>query len=571
MRATFGRRGVGAVVGLVCGLIALGPSLAPGFILRYDLVFVPHLALSDRTLGVDGSVPRAVPNDFVVALLSHLAPGWVVEKVLLLAVFVLAGAGVGALLRSRLGAAAGALVACWNPYVAERLSIGHWGYLLGYACVPFLVRAATAVRRGDPGSRGWLGVWLLAGAATGSTGAVLGMIAALAVLVVPATGARRRIGDLLWAVVVFVLANATWWFSYLFLAPSTGTSRIGVAAFRSAADTPWGVAGSLLSGGGIWNQGVWFSERGSIVVSGLALVVVVLAVGLALHDRVWRAGPDLSGLAVAGLVGLLLAAASALPVGRDVMTTLITDLPGGGLLRDAQKFVGLWMLLVAVLAGRLVERVRSVGAAAGVDRSTAAAVAALVACWPVVTLTGFAWGLGGSLHAVDYPASYTRMAARIDALPAGAVAVFPWSLYRQYSFDDKVVVLDPWQRLLDREVVVNDDLPLVGGAVVPGESPQAARITAAVRSGHNVPATLRREGVRYVLVQTDQPESSGLPDLGATRRIASDGSLRLYDLGSARPQASHHGPWRYTGWLLAGLAILVVCAQLVVEGLTHRD
>ncbi|MBB2891370.1 hypothetical protein [Flexivirga oryzae] len=570
MKATVGRRGVGAVVGLVCGLIALGPSLAPGFILRYDLVFVPHLALGDRTLGVDGSVPRAVPNDFVAALLSHLAPGWVIEKVLLLAVFVLAGTGVGALLRSRLGAAAGALVACWNPYVAERLSIGHWGYLLGYACVPFLVGAAAAVRQGVPRSRVRLGVWLLAAAATGSTGAVLGMIAVLAVLAVPSPGLRRRVGDFAWAAVVFVLANATWWFSYLFLASSTSTSRVGVEAFRSVADTPWGVIGSLLTGGGIWNQGVWFSERDSAVVSGLALLVALLSAGLAVRDRVWRAGPAVAGLALAGLVGLVLAAASALPLGRDLMTTVITDLPGGGLLRDAQKFVGLWMILVAVLAGRLVERVRDVGAAAGVERSTALTVAALVACWPVVTLTGFAWGLGGSLHAVDYPASYTRMAQRIDALPAGGVAVFPWGLYRQYAFDDDVVVLDPWQRLLDRDVVVDDDLPLVGGAVVPGESPRAARITDAVRADRGVPATLRREGVRYVLVQTDQPTSGDVPDLGSARRIASDGTLRLYDLGSGRPQPATHGAVRYTGWLLAGLAILVVGARLVAEGLTHR-
>jgi len=570
MTVTVGRRGVGAVVGLVCGLIALGPSLAPGFILRYDLVFVPHLPLSDRTLGVDGSVPRAVPNDFVVAVLSHVAPGWVVEKALLLAVFVLAGAGVGALLRSRLGAAAAALVACWNPYVAERLSIGHWGYLLGYACVPFLVGAAAAVRRGAPGSRGRLGVWLLASAATGSTGAVLGMIAVLAVLTVPGAGTRRRTGDLLWAVVVFVVANATWWFSYLFLAPSTSTSRAGVDAFRSAADTPWGVVGSLLTGGGIWNHGVWFAERGSAVVSGLALLMVLLAVGLAARDRVWRAGPALGGLTVAGVVGLLLAAASALPVGRDVMTTAITELPGGGLLRDAQKFVGLWMILVAVLAGRLAERVRSYGAAAGVERSTATAVAVLVGCWPVVTLTGLAWGLGGSLRAVDYPASYTRMAARIDALPPGGVAVFPWNLYRQYSFDDDVVLLDPWQRLLDRDVVVDDDLPLVGGSVVPGESPRAARITQAVRSHHDLPATLRREGVRYVLVQTDQPASHGVPAPGSMRQIASDGTLQLYEVGAAKPHAPH-GATRYGGWLLAGLGVLAVAAQVVVDGRRHRD
>ncbi|HWC21942.1 MAG TPA: hypothetical protein VG502_06545 [Flexivirga sp.] len=560
-----GGRSVGAIVGLLCGLVALGPSLAPGYLLHYDLVFVPRLALSDRTMGVDGSVPRAVPNDFVVALLSHLAPGWVVEKALLLAVFVLVGAGVGALMRSRLGAASAALVAAWNPYVAERLAIGHWGYLLGYACVPFLVAGAAAVRRDEPRARTRLACWLLLSAATGSTGAVLGLIVVLSVLAMRSgnqTSTRRRVGEFGWALGIFVLASATWWFAYLFLAPSQGTSRVGVEAFMAKADTPWGVLGSLVTGGGIWNEGVWFSERQSLVVSGLALLVVVAAVALAVRERVWRAGAGLSGLTVAGVVGLVLAAASAVPGGRQLMTVVVTDLPGGGLLRDAQKFVGLWVLLVAVLAGRLVERVHAAGVASGAQRVAALTIAGVVACWPVVTLTGLAWGAGGQWRAVDYPASYTGMAERIDASPAGGVAVFPWALYRQYSFDHDVVVLDPWQRLLDREVLVNDDLPLLGGTVVPGESPDAHRITTALHSGSGLVSALRDGGVRYVLVQTDQPMTGDIRQVTSRSPVASAADLRLYDLGTAGVRApASSGPGRYTGWVLAGFAVVVVAAN----------
>lgn len=572
-----GRRGVGAIVGLVCGLVALGPSLAPGYLLHYDLVFVPRLALSDRTLGVDGSVPRAVPNDFIVAVLSHLLPGWIVEKALLLAVFVLVGAGVGLLMRSRLGAASAALVAAWNPYVAERLAIGHWGYLLGYAGVPFLVAAAAGVRQGEPRARTRLGGWLLLSAATGSTGAVLGLIAVLAVLAMPSenrASARRRIGEFAWALAIFVLANGTWWFAYLFLAASQSTSRIGVEAFMTKADTPWGVLGSLATGGGIWNQGVWFSERQSLVVSGLALLVVVAALALAVHEQVWRTGPALSGLSVAGVVGLALAAASAFPGGQQLMTAVVTDLPGGGLLRDAQKFVGLWVLLVAALAGRLVERVRAAGAAAGAQRTAALSIAAVVACWPVVTLTGLAWGAGGQWRAVDYPASYVRMAQRIDALPAGGVAVFPWALYRQYPFDNNVVLLDPWQRLLDRDVLVNDDLPLVGDTVVPGESPDARRVTLAVQAGTGIVAALRDGGVRYVLVQTDQPAAGDIPEITKRLPLAVAGDLRLYDVGASGVRMPiDQGIGRYTGWVFAGLAVVAVAGNSALDRervLAHR-
>lgn len=137
----------GALVGLLCAVLILGPALAPGFVLSYDMVFVPDLGFSDRTLGLDGSVPCAVPNDAVVAALSTFLPGWVIQKLILVAVFVIVGAGVGVLSTSRRMAVVAAVVACWNPWLAQRLEIGHWGFLLGYAVLPWALWAAVRVRK----------------------------------------------------------------------------------------------------------------------------------------------------------------------------------------------------------------------------------------------------------------------------------------------------------------------------------------------------------------------------------------------------------------------------------------
>jgi hypothetical protein len=38
--------GIAAGTGLLLGLLALGPALAPGFVLAYDMVFVPHPAFT---------------------------------------------------------------------------------------------------------------------------------------------------------------------------------------------------------------------------------------------------------------------------------------------------------------------------------------------------------------------------------------------------------------------------------------------------------------------------------------------------------------------------------------------
>ncbi len=144
------------------------------------MVFVPDPPITGAVLGTDGSVPRAVPTELLADLLARVLPVAVVQQGLLLAVFVLAGAGAARLVPGLPGAAAAALGYAWTPYLAERLLIGHWPFLLGYALLPWVVGAALAARRG--GSLRPLLLWLAAAAAAGSTSALIATATALCVL-----------------------------------------------------------------------------------------------------------------------------------------------------------------------------------------------------------------------------------------------------------------------------------------------------------------------------------------------------------------------------------------------------
>lgn len=566
------RRWIGAIVGVLTAAVVLGPALEPGYLLFYDMVFVPRLGLGDRTLGIDGSVPRAVPNDLVVALASQVMPGWVVQHVLLVLVFVGAGAGTAALARTPWGAAGAALAATWNPWVAQRLAIGHWGFLLGYACLPFIAYAAQQLR-GAPSrtARIRLGTWIVVVALTGSTGAILAALVLLAVLLVPAH-VRPAWRELRWIIPAFLVANAAWWWPFLTLAPSGDADPAGAQAFMARPDTPLGVWGSLLSGGGIWGQAWWFGTRQILVVAVLTLIVVAVCVAALLRCPGNRSDPLVRGLLAAAVIGLAIAGASAVPGGEEAVTWAITHVPGGGLIRDAQKFAAIWMIVVALGAGALIEWVVLSGRRTGVPTVAVALVAGVVALWPVATLPGMAWGGGRTCTArsasdprqcirtaprwaaTQYPQSFLTMADRLDAAAPGSVAVFPWTLYRKYGWNADRTVLDPWQRLVDREVLVNDDLPL-SDRVVRGESAASAAIGSALASGDLI-AALRTQGVRWVLVQTDQPAVGRLPDLGTP--IAVEGDLRLYDLGPVAAIDRTAGWWRWVG--LAGLAIAVALA-----------
>ena len=59
------------------------PLLTPGYLVLRDAVSTPRSYLSDAALGLSEAAPRAVPQDFFVALASGLIDGGVVVKALL--------------------------------------------------------------------------------------------------------------------------------------------------------------------------------------------------------------------------------------------------------------------------------------------------------------------------------------------------------------------------------------------------------------------------------------------------------------------------------------------------------
>ncbi|MDI9581543.1 MAG: hypothetical protein QM207_12685, partial [Thermobispora sp.] len=172
-----------ALLGLALGVLALGPALGPGFVLRYDMVFVPDPPLRAEP---GGAFPRAVPSDQVVALLSAVLPAEAVQKLILLGVFVLAASGAAALVPGGRTGPRLVAAACyaWNAYLAQRLLLGHWALLLGYAGLPWAVRAAA---------RGGVPRLLLALLPAAAGGFKAMLITALAVLPVSALAGARRL------------------------------------------------------------------------------------------------------------------------------------------------------------------------------------------------------------------------------------------------------------------------------------------------------------------------------------------------------------------------------------------
>ncbi|BBX75346.1 hypothetical protein H7H78_12180 [Mycobacterium shinjukuense] len=542
---------------LALALLVVAPLLRPGYLLLRDAVSTPRSYLSDTALGLTAP-PRATPQDFAVALASHLIDGGIVVKALLVLGVWLAGWGAAQLVATTLPAAGAGgqflatTVAIWNPYVAERLLQGHWSLLVGYGCLPWVATAMLMLRSGGgPGASGFfvLALWIALAGLT-PTGLLLAATVALVCVAAPGDGRPRWLCAT--TALAIALVGALPWLTAAGLGSSvtadTAANAAGVTAFAPRAEPGLATVGSLASLGGIWNgEAVPPSRTTLFAVLSAVVLLAVVAVGAPAAARRPAAVPLLA--LAAGSVAVPAALAS--DPGLHALRAVVDAAPGLGVLRDGQKWVALAVPGYG-LAGA--------GAVVTLRRWLRPAVAATVCCLALIlALPDLAWGVCGKVAPVHYPRGWASVAAAINADP-GAVAVVPVGTMRRFSWSGPAPVLDPLPRWIRADVLATGDL-VISGATVPGEGAHARAVQQLLLAGAD-PSVLAAAGVAWLVVESD---SAG--DLGAAVRTLHklpptyrDDELALYHVGGDTPVAPAARRRATVLAHLAWLALLVVGA-----------
>jgi len=465
----------------------------------------------------------------VIATVSRVLPADITQKVVLLSIFVLACSGAAALLdREPLPArlAAGAFYA-WNPYVGERLIIGQWALLLGYAGLPWVLRAVLAPDLTSRRGAARLGLALLPAVIGGFTA-----MAITALIVVPAALVSRCPRRAAVALGALAVGSLPWLIPSLL--HSVYVDPAGVSAFAARADTPFGSIGSLLMLGGAWNaQTVPEGYGGGWSALWLAVVIVALA-GYLLIARPHRRWP---GLGVAAVAGLVIAGLGVTAAGRDLLRSAIGAWPGFAVLRDAQQFVAPLALAEAAGFGLAVTAAMN-PRRFGINRHERPAGTDAAGIWlgifailaPVLLLPGLAWGAAGRLRPAWYPAQWLAAARVVDTSPAsGSVLLLPWDTYRTWSWNHGETVLDPWTRLLSRPLIWNDGTR-VGDLELAPDDPRSRALDRAIRGSGPLTATLRAAGVRFVLDDAHAPDLQVAARLPGSIMIIDQPGLTVYQL-----------------------------------------
>jgi hypothetical protein len=548
---------VSAATSAVVAVVVLGPALLePGSVLRGDMVFVPRQPWKPAWLGLDGSVPRAVPMDALVSAATQVVPGGWVQKLLLLVSFLGAGIGIGRLAArvtagSAWGVAAATTAYLWNPWVVERLSIGQWATVSGYAVLPWVVLAAWQAR---DDARRWQGLFVvlaLSALCSPSSGVTAVLVAsAVAATRWPALGA---------VVVAGCVANAPWVVPALSLGGGVDlTGGDGFASFGAAGESSLGVLASVLSLGGIWKTSVVPAERTSELI--VAVALLLSAASLVAFARSGLDGALKRSLLGVAVVSVALAVVPAWAPGA--MSRLAELVPGMSLLRDSHRYLPPLALVLALGLALVVAAVRR---RAGAGREALVVPMGALVVAPALLLPSAVWGLAGDLRPVDFPAEWDIVAAELSAKP-GDTVVLPWAgSYRRFGWNDGRASLDPAPRLLPGEVLIDDRIVLPE-STLPAEDPRTVRVSEALAEEDRA-AALGSLGIRWVLVEKPVPQEHRAPP----GTVVHDGQwLTLVDLGPPAPSVDPRagGPGRRALILAAdaGVCLILLLAFVTTRG-----
>ncbi len=166
-------------LGILLSVAVCAPWLNGGRLLLLDFSTAQSGALfPSQLLGLHGGLVSGYPFGFFASLILK-AFGSFGSVVPVFIFFPIASVAIGRLIPGeKLGKLAGALLYCINPFVYDRIFVGHLGLLLGYALLPFAFSSLLRIPSSDRRFSGLsLGIWwtVLIGCSPHTTGALLGL------------------------------------------------------------------------------------------------------------------------------------------------------------------------------------------------------------------------------------------------------------------------------------------------------------------------------------------------------------------------------------------------------------
>jgi hypothetical protein len=391
------------------------------------------------------------------ALLAHIHPQ-IANKALL--VLILLGASVGTFhfltkhVRIVPWAAIGAgTFYAVNPFVYDRMLAGQILLLAGYALLPWALPSLLRMARAGTGIARAIGWTVLVGVVDVHVGGMVLLLFVAALIASPADLKAKAVSLLVCGAAI--VAVHTYWVVPSVLAGES--ERLGAGDLLAYAPRPR--SASILPHELILH-GFWRLEfetpmivnRGRFLAAFLPLALVSFY-GISRSTGARRWARPAAALLAACIIALVLGMGRSFPLTEPLARWLYDNVPGYGIYREPQKWVGLVALGYALFLGVGLDRIAEL---LGRVRPRASAVVALAAVLPLVATSVMLWGFGGRLQTSEFPEGWYEADER-TAGQEGRLVLFPWHLYQPISFAGHRTIANPAHHFFKVPVLISDD------------------------------------------------------------------------------------------------------------------
>jgi hypothetical protein len=566
-------------LGVVIGLGVCLPLIGGTRVFLLDWSTGPHLAVATPSaLGLNGGLTAGIGGTVAMALLSRVIGG-AMTWLPILVFFPVAAVGAGRLAgRSKWSRLAAGTLYAVNPFVFNRLYVGHMPLLIGYALLPFATIAAirslsSSLSRWAVPALWWAGLTSLSPHFAWIYGVVI--LGVVTVAFFTKQHPFRRIVCWFAACVgAFVLMSA-----YLIL-PSSATNlptqvgAVSLSLYRTTGDAHLGLFANVASLYGFWRTGPG-PELPKNVVSGwpfiMLAILLIVTVGAwsvlrkatsnveekvegdPLRDASASASEPSSieasehrdvtvgnssqfnqrQLAIlllfVGVAGYLLALGNQGPTG-GLFLWAYDHVPFFAVMREPQKFLMLLALAYAVFFGWGVERLSHV-AISPKQIGTVATAVLIGVVLPLGYSANIFDGLAGQITKSPLPLAY-QQANTLMGDGVGEILYLPWHIYMEYPFTNGRVIDNVAPTSFSRSVISGDDVE-AGGVETQSTSPRSAYLQDLYARGTDLSdfgTLVAPLGVKYVVLAkaVDWASFSWLAKQKDLKLVFNDSSLEVW-------------------------------------------
>jgi hypothetical protein len=521
----------------------------PGYILTFDLSFVPHPHLPK-------SVDNLYPYDAILHYLSFVIPSQVIEKATLLGILLSSSLGAHYLVRYLIKSEnpwpplfAGVFYMI-NPFTYDRSLDGQYLVLIGYALIPIFTLYLFKFLDRPSLKSIILPILIFLILSITSIHSILFAILIIFVSSIAALWVRQYdhsyqlnfLKGSLFALIIVIIASA-YWIVPFFQGNASTAKEIGtfderqLLTFQTVADHTYNLPASLnpLTLYGYWgeDQDRFSLPKDHMPVWGL-IFICILIMTVAGIIGYWKKerGRVVTFLALI-ILGWILAVGIADPPFSYINGWLYDHVPLFRGYREPQKFIGLIAFGYSVLSALGLNYILSKTDPWKDEtlKTLRSVLIAIVLFLPTLYTPTMIWGFAGQLRADNYPSDWYSVNDRLNSDPESFQALFlPWHHYMYFNFA-KRVVSNPASEFFDKPVIVStsDELGLIPSNV---ETSQTAFIEKKVLPANrqDLGGKLNNIHIKYVILAKDADwESYSWLDKSPDLKLIKEGSsLRFY-------------------------------------------